>query len=180
MMLSINSFKPGSLRVVYDGDRNLWLHRPLDGVPVLAAEGAIVPLDAAREPRNGGHNPGVIEIIIVVGAVGRGTFQLLEDDGTGVVLDDVQFSRTPISFAQGDGIIRIGPTSPVIPLAPITREWILMFPALPKPKEVRVLIDAAEHAAVATDTDFYGTISIPLGAEIIVSGNIFSIGSSPS
>ncbi|KAK9312304.1 glycosyl hydrolases family 31-domain-containing protein [Lipomyces starkeyi] len=155
---------------VYDGDRHIWLHRLLNGVPVLAAEGAIVPLDAAREPRNGGYNPEAIETIIVVGA--DGTFELLEDDGTGVVVDDVQLSRTPITFAQRSGIIRIGPTSPVLPLALATREWTLRFPALPKPRGVRVLIDGAEHAAVATDTDSYGTVvqlgPIPVGAELIV------------
>ncbi|KAK9251217.1 glycosyl hydrolases family 31-domain-containing protein [Lipomyces tetrasporus] len=155
---------------VYDGDRHLWLHRSLKAVPVLAAEGAIVPLDAAAEPRNGGHNPTAIEVIIVVGA--DGTFELLEDDATGTAVDDVQFSHTPIAFSQRSGIIRIGPTSPVIPLAPITREWVLRFPALPKPKAVHVVIEGEEHAAEATDTDFYGTVvrlgPIPLDKKFTV------------
>ncbi|KAK9236533.1 glycosyl hydrolases family 31-domain-containing protein [Lipomyces kononenkoae] len=155
---------------VYDGDRHLWLHRPLNGVPVLASLGAIVPLDAATEPRNGGRNPEALEVIIVVGA--DGTFELLEDDDTGAVVDDVRFSRTPIVFSQQSGIIRIGPTSPVIPEAPITREWTLKFPALPKPKDVRLLIDGEERVAETKYIDSYGTVvqlgPIPLGAECTV------------
>ncbi|KAK9367925.1 glycosyl hydrolases family 31-domain-containing protein [Lipomyces kononenkoae] len=156
--------------VVYDGDRHLWMHRPLNGVPVLAPVGAIVPLDAAAEPENGGQNPEAIEVIIVVGADGE--FVLLEDDGTGAVVDDVQFARTPIVFTQGSGTIRIGPMSAVIPGVPTTREWTLRFPALPKPQNIRLLIDGEERDLEVRYIESYGTVvqlgSIPVGSECIV------------
>ncbi len=126
--------------IVYDGDRSLLLHRPLQGYPVLAPEGAIIPLDAAWRPKNGSPNPTGFEVLLVVGA--DGFFNLVEDDGTGthvaagdfmMIADDgmevdsgsesVKFSYTPITYKQSTGVITIGPTSPLDPSIPKNREW---------------------------------------------------------
>ncbi|RMZ83039.1 hypothetical protein DV738_g1313, partial [Chaetothyriales sp. CBS 135597] len=48
---------------VYDADRELKLYRPLSDIPVLARPGAIIPLDAASVPSNGGPNPDAYEIL---------------------------------------------------------------------------------------------------------------------
>ena len=65
--------------LVYDGGRELLLHRDLTSIPVLAAAGAIVPLDGAPVPGNDPANPAALEVLVVVGA--DGSFTLVEDDG---------------------------------------------------------------------------------------------------
>ena len=59
--------------VVYDGDRELDLYRQLGSIPVLAHEGAIIPLDADPAPKNGGVNPEDYEVYVVVGKDGEAT-----------------------------------------------------------------------------------------------------------
>ena len=71
--------------LVYDGDREIVMHRDLETIPVLAAAGAIIPLSAATSPGNDPGNPSALEILVVVGA--HGAFDLIEDDGTGDGLD---------------------------------------------------------------------------------------------
>ncbi|KAF2114902.1 glycosyl hydrolases family 31-domain-containing protein [Lophiotrema nucula] len=125
--------------VVYDGDRQLLFHRPLGGYPVLAAEGAIIPFDAAYRPENGSPNPSAFEVVLVVGA--DGSFDLIEDDGSGThvtdgdfaMIDDagietasdsVRFIHTPITYKQSEGIVTIGPTTPMDdPSIPKNRDW---------------------------------------------------------
>jgi alpha-glucosidase (family GH31 glycosyl hydrolase) len=124
--------------VVYDGDRELLLHRTLDLYPVLAAEGAIIPLDAAYRCENDAPNPAAFEILLVVGA--DGSFTLVEDNGRGTNVDDGDFSMvldggveanaenvhfiyTPITYTQSTGVITIGPTSATDPSIPATRDW---------------------------------------------------------
>lgn len=103
---------------VYDGGRTITFHRPLDKVPVLAREGAIVPLDAEKELENGCPLPKKIEVLLVVGA--DGSFELTEDDGNGATTESIQFSRTPITYSQQDGRLTIGPNdNPLLE----SREW---------------------------------------------------------
>ena len=95
---------------VYDGDRVLSFHRALDGYPVLAKEGAIVPLDGKTGGaiENGCPIPETIEILLVVGKDGK--FVLLEDDGKGADVSSVKFSTTPICYSLAEATLSIGPT----------------------------------------------------------------------
>lgn len=126
---------------VYDGDRELWVSRPLGGYPVFAKEGSIIPLDAASEPANGGDNPEGVEVVIAVGADGE--FEMLEDDGTGSKVDEVKWTRTPIRYTQASGKLQIGPAQG----GTGDREWYLRFLALSRPKALRVLVDDVEKEA---------------------------------
>jgi alpha-glucosidase (family GH31 glycosyl hydrolase) len=120
--------------VLYEGDREIWLSRPLGGYPVFAKQGAIIPLDAAPVPANGGENPDAFEILIVVGADGR--FDILEDDDTGSV--DIKYARTSIMFSQAKGTVEIGPLHG-------TREFALRFLAMDDPKTVTVSVNGTEQ-----------------------------------
>lgn len=62
---------------MYDGDREIVLHRPLEEYPVLAHEGSIIALDADVSPRNGCLNPDEFEVIVVVGRDGQAS--IVED-----------------------------------------------------------------------------------------------------
>jgi len=63
--------------VVYDGDRTLRMYRPLGSIPVLAPEGALIPLDGDKAPKNGCPNPSFLEVLVVPGKDGK--FTVYED-----------------------------------------------------------------------------------------------------
>ncbi|KAF2750282.1 glycoside hydrolase family 31 protein [Sporormia fimetaria CBS 119925] len=144
--------------VVYDGDREMKLHRTLDRFPVLAAEGAIVPLDGSWRPANDVPNPTSIEILLVVGA--DGAFNLIEDNGSGTHVDDgdfrmieddgvesgnenVRFSYTPIIYKQSTGVLTIGPTSPTDPSIPESRTYtVRLVSYTPRSSQIRCVTTA--------------------------------------
>jgi hypothetical protein len=106
--------------LVYDGGRELYLHRDLTTIPVLAPPGAIVPLDARAVPGNDPVDPEHLEVLVVVGADGE--FELAEDDGT----TPGPLARTPIRYDQESGSLAIGPGAG----EPADRSWTVTFPAL--------------------------------------------------
>jgi len=64
--------------IVYSGGREMKMYRPLHLLPVLAPEGAILPLDGTTTPANGCINPSAFEILVVVGH--DGDFVMVEDE----------------------------------------------------------------------------------------------------
>ena len=172
--------------VVYDGNRELSLHRPLTGYPVLAPEGGIVPLDAAYRPENGAPNPTSFELLLVVGA--DGFFELIEDDGTGTRVgdgdfqmieqngmeagpNDVKFFSTPISYKQETGVLRIGPTTPSDPSFPKGRDWkIRLIAYTPKPG-VTLTCRVSNGKKVKTSA---------LSVQVVENGSVITLGAIPS
>lgn len=97
--------------LVYDGDQIMTFYRALDEYPVLAKEGAIIPLDGktGSDIPNGCPTPDSLEILLVVGQDGQ--YDLYEDDGSGEEFDSVKLSTTPFRYSQAKGTLTIGPTS---------------------------------------------------------------------
>ena len=151
--------------LVYDGDREVHLHRGLGSIPVLAAAGAIVPLDGAPVPANDPVNPGHLEVVVVVGA--DGSFTLVEDDGDrgGTV------SRTEIRFDQASGSVTVVPPAGNLEHLPTVRTWTLTFPALDGDVDPAATVDGA---AVAVQLRRDATrrqvtvAAVPAGAELRV------------
>jgi len=132
--------------LVYDGDREMRLHRGLDGIPVLATAGAIVPLDAAEVPGNtAGDNPAALEVLVVVGD--DGSFDLVEDDGVGPGDEPARWVRTPIRFGQADGVLQVGPAEGNTGCLPARRDWTLTFLACQVAGEPAVTVDGTPVAA---------------------------------
>jgi len=158
---------------VYDGDRELQFHRRLENYPVLAPEGAIIPLDGESVLENGGGNPSHMEVLVVVGA--NGEFELLEDDGMGSKLSEVSIVRTPISFNQGKGALTLGPvSSPVKGIS--ARQWTIRFIALEPERKLTVSFE--NKTAFTSEVSKEGTcIHIP---KVSLSSSItISLGSNP-
>lgn len=125
--------------IVYNRRGELQVHRPLNLTPVLAPEGAIIPLDGAWRPKSGSPNPETLEVLLVVGQ--DGSFTMIEDDGTGTQVDDggfrmideegiessddsnVHFIQTPITYKQSTGVLKIGPASSSDSSIPKNRTW---------------------------------------------------------
>ncbi|KAF2012672.1 glycoside hydrolase family 31 protein [Aaosphaeria arxii CBS 175.79] len=171
---------------VYDGDRELTFHRKLSGYPVLAPEGAIVPLDAAYRCKNGSPNPEAFEVLVVVGA--DGSFNLVEDNGTGTHVDEsdfcmidadghesasdnVRFIYTPITYKQNTGTIKIGPTSTSDPSIPKSRDWkIRLISHTPQNHaEIRCVMTSSKKAKPINYT-----------AKAVENGTMITLGSVPT
>ncbi|KAF2205173.1 alpha-xylosidase [Delitschia confertaspora ATCC 74209] len=175
--------------VVYDGDRELQFHRPLTGYPVLASEGAIIPLDAAHRPLNGGPNPTALEILLIIGKdghfeliedngkgtlVGDGDFQMIEEDGTESGLDNVKFVYTPISYKQETGVLKIGPTSPEDSVVPKKRDWKVRLLTY-TPKEG---VQIKAHISFPTTSNKKPKI-ITLSTTVVDNGTLITVPSFP-
>ncbi|MCL2465267.1 MAG: glycoside hydrolase, partial [Micrococcales bacterium] len=122
----------------YDGNRMLNLHRPLDILPVLAAPGAIIPLDGASVPGNDPAHPAHLEVFVVPGADGQ--FTLVEDDGTGDGRDPMTVARTAIRYRDGGDAdnggagtggssVTIGPAVGCATCVPAVRTWTVTLVA---------------------------------------------------
>jgi hypothetical protein len=70
-------------------------------------EGSTISLNAAMEPLSRGENREAVEVIMAVGA--NGTFELLEEDGTGRAVAKIQWVTTPVGYTQATGLLEIGP-----------------------------------------------------------------------
>ncbi|WP_285597790.1 TIM-barrel domain-containing protein [Kineosporia sp. NBRC 101731] len=162
--------------LVYDGEREIHLHRDLETVPVLAPAGALVPLDAAQVPGNDPVNPGHLELLVVVGA--DGSFDLLEDDGT----VEGPVARTPIRLAQDPGILRIGPVQGAGGTVPDVRSWTVTFPALAPgiepvatvddvPVPARIVREGTRTSVVVEAVPSSATVRIILGDRPLLGDN---------
>ena len=130
---------------VYDGDREIWMYRGLHELPVLACEGAIIPMDAADVPENEGCAPEAFNIFVVVGA--NGTFDVVEDSGHGTSTKDTDFARIAITFDQAAGTVTVKPAASKVAGTSNPRRWQFSFPGFVEPEKVKVMVDH-EHQDV--------------------------------
>src|SRR4051794_15573977 len=105
---------------VYEGDRELVLHRDGASVPALLRAGGILPL-AAEDDLDATRNPERLEVLVAPGADGR--FTLVEDDGTGATLQDIPTARTTLTWRQEAGELTIGPAQDPHGVLPARRTW---------------------------------------------------------
>jgi hypothetical protein len=144
--------------LVYDGGRELLLHRDLSTIPVLAPAGAIVPLDGADVPGNDPVNPAALEVLVVVGA--DGTFTLVEDDDTATGV-----ATTPLTFSQDAGTFTVGPAVGSLDCLPPTRSWTVTFVSFDGSPSV------GGFAATQTRTDGRVSVTVddvPVGATLTI------------
>ena len=98
---------------VYEGDREIELHRELGSIPALLRAGGILPL-AAEDDLDATRNPERLEVVVAPGADGE--FTLIEDDDTDV-------ARTTLSWDQAAGTLTIGAADDPHGVLPAERDW---------------------------------------------------------
>ncbi len=155
--------------LVYDGGREVVMHRPLDAVPVLASAGAVLPLDAAPVPGNDPVNPVALEVVVVVGA--DGALTLVEDDGTGSGQDPQRWASTPITFDQASGVLAVGPVTGATRCVPARRSWVLTFIAHAGGGDAEVLVDGVPAAGEVLSAGRRTTVrvdDVPVAAAVRV------------
>ncbi|KIW01961.1 uncharacterized protein PV09_06798 [Verruconis gallopava] len=93
--------------VVYDGEQEVDMFRPLGQVPALAPEGAIIPLDREIVPANGCPNPDSFEVLVIVGS--DGFFEIVENsrDDTGTKSRSECLRRIPIKYDHTSGRLSV-------------------------------------------------------------------------
>ena len=151
----------------YEGGRMVQLFRGIEEIPVLAREGAIVPLKNMEVFDNDTDNPKSLEIKIFPGKTG--SFTLWEDEGDCV---EESWVETKLEKAQEEGkdcFIIHSPQGNTAVL-PEKRCWKLDFVKI-KENTVSVLVDGKETAYKATVEKNGMCIEItevPVNAEIKV------------
>ena len=109
---------------VYDGDREIELHRDGRSIPALLRAGGILPL-AAEDDLDATRNPDRLELLVAPGADGE--FTLIEDDGTGTTPETIPAARTTVTWRQEAGELTIGPADDPHGVLPRTRTWTVRF-----------------------------------------------------
>ncbi len=166
--------------LVYDGGREMRLHRGPDSIPVLAPAGAIIALEAAEVPGNATGNPAELEVLVVVG--GDGAFDLIEDDGVGPGDDPQRRASTPITFDQAAGVVRVGPAAGNTGCLPARRSWTLTFLAHQAQTDPAVTVDATavpvevrrtgrRTSVRVADVPVTATVRIDLGNSPVLAAN---------
>jgi len=85
---------------IYNGEKIVTTFRDLDFIPVLAKEGAIIPLSA--DSGNDCGNPENMEILIYRG---NNTYSLYEDDGETYAFEKGEYAYTDFTVTEADGKI---------------------------------------------------------------------------
>ena len=129
---------------VYDGDREIELHRDGRSIPALLRAGGILPL-AAEDDLDATRNPERLEVLVAPGADGELT--LVEDDGTGTTPDDIPTARTTLSWRQGGAELEIVAAEDPHGVLPAARTWTVTFLGLDPDTSLRVDGGSAEPVA---------------------------------
>jgi len=142
----------------YTGGRSVVMHRDLSSIPVLARAGAIVPLTAELVPGNATDNPSALEVLVVIGA--NGSFDMIEDDGTGSGLDEETVARTPILFVQASGSLTVGPAAGATGCLPDLRSWRITFVGTDAVVDDRISVSIDDASGTGTITTETGRVSV--------------------
>ena len=108
----------------YDGGRMLELYRSLEDIPVLAKEGAIIPLTDLTEYTNSVENPKELAVKIVPGK--KNAFILMEDTGDTCEDKEENWAQTKLEWINENEFI-IPPANGNLDVIPKCRTWKMEF-----------------------------------------------------
>ena len=108
----------------YDGGRMLELYRSLENIPVLAKEGAIIPLTDLTEYTNSVENPKELAVKIVPGK--KNAFILMEDTGDTCEDKEENWAQTKLEWINENEFI-IHPANGNLDVIPKRRTWKMEF-----------------------------------------------------
>lgn len=110
---------------IYNGGRVVELYRDEGSIPVLAKEGAIIPL-SCEDRKNGCPLPKRIELMIYRG---NSEFVLYEDDGESLEYKTGAFAKTKYTVSEKNNKVSfaISPVSGDVNVIPEKRDYVLSF-----------------------------------------------------
>ena len=141
---------------IYKGGKKIKMFRDISSIPVLAKEGAIIPL-AINDRTNDWANPEEMELLIYRG---NGNFTLYEDDGETMNYKDGAFAETSFTVQEKDGdvVFTINPVDGDTSVIPQKRRYVLSFKDVAAAEKVFATLDGKRVAFEQADND--GTIRI--------------------
>ncbi len=154
---------------VYNGDAEFEMFRDESSIPVLAKEGAIIPL-AAFDGTNNCKNPENLELLIYRG---NSSFVLYEDDGETLNYQNGAFAKTKYSVSEIDDnlIFEIEKSEGDLSVIPVSRNYKLEFADITSANEVKVYVDGKR--AVAEYCNDNGNLTVKVNG--LNSGNSVKI-----
>lgn len=165
---------------IYEGERFVTMYRDLNALPVLAKEGAIIPL-SQNSKTNDWSNPEKLTIRIFRGT---NSFTLYEDDGETMSFEDGAFAETVLSVKEAgeDLLFEISAAKGDLSVVPSKREWKLVFDDISSAKEINVKV-SGRITPVSPEYKCGKTVitlsSVPADADIKVELKAFEIRKNP-
>ena len=165
---------------IYEGERFVTMYRDLNALPVLAKEGAIIPL-SQNSKTNDWSNPEKLTIRIFRGT---NSFTLYEDDGETMSFEDGAFAETVLSVKEAgeDLLFEISAAKGDLSVVPSKREWKLVFDDISSAKEITVKV-SGRITPVSPEYKCGKTVitlsSVPADADIKVELKAFEIRKNP-
>ena len=130
---------------IYEGGKMIKMHRGLESIPVLAKEGAIIPL-SSDDKNNNWKNPKDMTLRIYRG---NNTFDLYEDDGETNEYKKGNFAITKYTVSENDGNLSflISPAEGNCSSIPARRNYTLVFEDVACAESIQVLVNGKEANA---------------------------------
>ena len=138
---------------IYQGDVETELFRDESAVPVLAKEGAILPLDC-NDTTNEWRNPAAMELLVFRG---NSSFTLYEDDGETMAFADGHYAETEYRVTEdGDTVsFRILPAAGDVSVIPPGRQYLVTFRDITRAEAVEVRKNGRRTAPRTLDDPKY-------------------------
>lgn len=129
---------------IYSGNGFIKMYRDIENIPVLAKEGAIIPM-SANDRTNDCSNPEVLEVLIYRG---NNTFTLYEDDGETLSYQDGAYLKTAFTVKEdGDTVsFTIAKEDGDSSVSPENRTYILKFKDITK-ADISITVDGEKVQA---------------------------------
>ncbi len=110
---------------IYEGNQFVKMYRDVETIPVLAKEGAIIPM-SANDRTNDCTNPQTLEILAYRG---KGKFTLYEDDGETLSYKDGKFLKTAFTIDENGAEVNftIAKEEGDSSVAPAKRTYVIKF-----------------------------------------------------
>ncbi len=142
--------------LIYQGGKKIKMFRDISSIPVLAKEGAIIPL-AVNDRTNDWKNSEDTELLIYRG---NGSFTLYEDDGETMNYRNGAFAETRFDVEENgnDLIFTINPAEGDLAVIPAERRYTLSFKDITDCEKIEAILDS-ECIAVEKKTE-NGTIFV--------------------
>ena len=165
---------------IYEGGRFVTMYRDLNALPVLAKEGAIVPL-SQNDRTNDYSNPKKLTVRIFRGT---NSFTLYEDDGETMNFENGAFAETVLSVREAgrDLLFKISAAKGDLTVIPEKREWKLVFDDISSAKEIVVKVSGRKRSVSPEYKNGKTTItllSIPAEADVEIEFKSFEARRNP-
>ena len=131
---------------IYQGGRETELFRDEGAIPVLAKEGAIIPL-ACNDTDNASVNPEEMELLVFRG---NSSFTLYEDDGETMRYADGAYAETRFAVSEEGDVVtfRIAPAEGDASVIPDKRNYTVTFRDIETAEEIRITKNGRKILAV--------------------------------